>query len=464
MNILSRLKSLFSKEEDRSRSFEEYLKDANERLNIMSANEISGQLISFSESNYTCSEGARICVGQHAPENKQERLKYISKVIGRGHESTIAHSNIVMLVTFSGLINLNDFVACSEAMKFLYYSTRYMENQNKYVVLIGGSIRAYKYLIRNTPSPGTNSFVQQIINLLYQSAEKEFFEDLIKDEVMVESKFGFQPYAQVQTYHRDVRKKDGAVFKEEEVDAEEYFQQVTKGTYVDIIYADNFYNIFDFVKVFTFTMRDVLRVCGCTVVFHNFSRSTSQQITRHFAGISQESQRYVNYSESQFVDPTKFNPEKYPDRKVYKVSVDGHEMEKTAQDLGETLQKVYGQLIDQGMLKQDARGFLPFNVATRLMMTFTYSDLIHFFNMRIDKAAQPEVQEMAKETYELLKVHEGSDRLFELSSLKELISEVESPVYKQDDLKNQALLDDIDEPMGLPKEEIISVEDEDKKD
>jgi len=233
---------------------------------------------------------------------------------------------------------------------------------------------------------------------------------------------------------------------------------------VDIIYADNFYNIFDFVKVFAFTMRDVLRVCGCTVVFHDFSRSTSQQITRHFAGISQESQRYVNYSESQFVDPTKFNPEKYPDRKIYKVSVDGHEMEKTAQDLGETLQKVYGQLIDQGMLKQDARGFLPFNVTTRLMMTFTYSDLIHFFNMRIDKAAQPEVQEMAKETYELLKVHEGSDKLFELSSLKELISEVESPVYKQDDLKNQALLDDIDEPMGLPKEEIISVEDEDKKD
>ena len=137
-------------------------------------------------------------------------------------------------------------------------------------------------------------------------------------------------------------------------------------------------------------------------------------------------------------------------------------MEKTAQDLGETLQKVYGQLIDQGMLKQDARGFLPFNVTTKLMMTFTYSDLIHFFNMRIDKAAQPEVQEMAKETYELLKVHEGSKELFELNTLKGLILEVESPVYKQDDIKNQSLLDEIDEPIGLPKEEIVSVE-EDKK-
>ena len=137
-------------------------------------------------------------------------------------------------------------------------------------------------------------------------------------------------------------------------------------------------------------------------------------------------------------------------------------MKKTAQELGETLQKVYGQLIDQGMLKQDARGFLPFNVTTKLMMTFTYSDLIHFFNMRIDKAAQPEVQEMAKETYKLLKLHEGSKELFEINKLEDLILEVENPVYKQDDINNQSLLDEIDEPIGLPKEEIVSVE-EDKK-
>ena len=82
--------------------------------------------------------------------------------------------------------------------------------------------------------------------------------------------------------------------------------------------------------------------------------------------------------------------------------------------------------------------------------------------MRIDKAAQPEVQEMAKEAYELLKVHEGSKELFELNTLKGLILEVESPVYKQDDIKNESLLDEIDEPIGLPKEEIVSVE-EDKK-
>lgn len=460
MSIFSKLKSLFKKE-DTIPPFEDFLDKTNKRLAVLSKNEMHGQLISFSDANYTCAEGARICVGKHAPKDKQERLDYIAKVVGRGHESTISHSNIVMLITFSGFINFNSFMDCSGAMKFLYFSTRFFMNQDKYIVLIGGSIRAYKYLIRNTPNPGDNSFVQQVINLLYQSAEKEFFADFIKDGIMVESKFGFQPYARTQSFHRDVM-KNGRVFQEEEIDAEDYHQQVTKGKYVDIVYADNFYNIFDFVKVFGFTLRDVFRVCGCTVIFHDFSRSTSQQITRHFAGISQESQRYVNYSKSHFVDPTQFNPEKYPGQKVYKVSVDGHEMEKTAQDLGETLQKVYSQLIDQGMLKQDARGFLPFNVTTKLMMTFTYSDLIHFFNMRIDKAAQPEVQEMAKETYELLKVHEGSKELFEINTLEGLISEVENPAYKQDDIKNESLLDEIDEPIGLPKEEIVSVE-EDKK-
>ena len=460
MSIFSKLKSLFKKE-DTIPPFEDFLDKANKRLAVLSKNEMHGQLISFSDANYTCAEGARICVGKHAPKDKQERLDYIAKVVGRGHESTISHSNIVMLITFSGFINFNSFMDCSGAMKFLYFSTRFFMNKDKYIVLIGGSIRAYKYLIRNTPNPGDNSFVQQVINLLYQSAEKEFFAAFIKDGIMVESKFGFQPYARTQSFHRDVM-KNGRVFQEEEIDAEDYHQQVTKGKYVDIVYADNFYNIFDFVKVFGFTLRDVFRVCGCTVIFHDFSRSTSQQITRHFAGISQESQRYVNYSKSKFIDPTQFNPEKYPDQKVYKVSVDGHEMEKTAKDLGETLQKVYDQLIDQGMLKQDARGFLPFNVATKLMMTFTYSDLIHFFNMRIDKAAQPEVQEMAKETYELLKVHEGSKELFEINTLEGLISEVENPVYKQDDIKNESLLDEIDEPIGLPKEEIVSIE-EDKK-
>ena len=88
-------------------------------MKTLAKNEISGQLISFSEANYTCAEGARICVGKHAPEDKQDRLDYIAKVIGRGHESTISHSSIVMLITFGGFGNFNSFMDCSGAMKFL---------------------------------------------------------------------------------------------------------------------------------------------------------------------------------------------------------------------------------------------------------------------------------------------------------------------------------------------------------
>ena len=79
MNILSKLKSLFKKKNNPP--FEDYLDRANERLTLLAKNEISGQLISFSEASYTCAEGARICVGQHAPEDKQDRLDYIAKVI-----------------------------------------------------------------------------------------------------------------------------------------------------------------------------------------------------------------------------------------------------------------------------------------------------------------------------------------------------------------------------------------------
>lgn len=60
-----------------------------------------------------------------------------------------------------------------------------------------------------------------------------------------------------------------------------------------------------------------------------------------------------------------------------------------------------GQLVKQGMLKQDARAYLPFNVATKVLMTFTFADLIHFIKERDNKAAQPEVQVMTRELEQL---------------------------------------------------------------
>ena len=83
------------------------------------------------------------------------------------------------------------------------------------------------------------------------------------------------------------------------------------------------------------------------------------------------------------------------------------------------------------MLKQDARGYLPFNVATKLMMTFTFADLIHFLNMRLDKAAQPEIRVISEEIVELLRSNEETSALMELNKLEDLISMIERPYYKR---------------------------------
>ena len=57
----------------------------------------------------------------------------------------------------------------------------------------------------------------------------------------------------------------------------------------------------------------------------------------------------------------------------------------------------YNYLMDNGIMKEDARAWLPMNVTTKLMMTFTYSQLFHFYKIRSEKGAQKEVQLVAEE-------------------------------------------------------------------
>ena len=82
---------------------------------------------------------------------------------------------------------------------------------------------------------------------------------------------------------------------------------------------------------------------------------------------------------------------------MYNVSIDGKDISGTSQEIGEKLQSVYPQLKEQGMLSQDARSFLPFNVKTKAMHTFTLTNYLHFIKVRIGKAAQPEIRFIAEE-------------------------------------------------------------------
>jgi flavin-dependent thymidylate synthase len=152
-------------------------------------------------------------------------------------------------------------------------------------------------------------------------------------------------------------------------------------------------------------------MCTVTIEFRNISRAISQQLTRHRAGISQESQRYVDYSNMKFINPCDFKA-KYDKDKKYEIKLDINKNLKdlvatptscilTTDQIAEFMMSVYPQLREQGLDKEDARGFSLFNTETKLMMTFTIRQLINFLCLRTEKATQSENRYMSIELKEV---------------------------------------------------------------
>ena len=119
-------------------------------------------------------------------------------------------------------------------------------------------------------------------------------------------------------------------------------------------------------------------------------------MVRHRNAITQESQRYVDYSNAAFADPTTFKPDKYDPDQVYEITFGGQTFHMTSNELGEAIIGTYECMRDQGMLKEDARSFLPGNVKCRkLYMTFTYRTFMKFLELRCHSAAQAEIRSFA---------------------------------------------------------------------
>ena len=126
-------------------------------------------------------------------------------------------------------------------------------------------------------------------------------------------------------------------------------------------------------------------------------RGVSHELVRHrVASFAQESTRYCNYSLDKFGrEITVIRPswcEEGSDAyKAWKVSC---EIEEAA----------YFNMLDVGCTTQEARSVLPNSTKTEVVMTMTRGWWDHFFDLRCDKAAHPDMQEVAglcKELFEL---------------------------------------------------------------
>jgi hypothetical protein len=441
MNILEKIKEWFG--------FKKETK-VDKELNLVDEfGTIASRLISFSDASYMSSLAARICIGQGPEEDYQKRLEHIGRVVGRGHESTIAHSNIIILLVIDKPC-YGRFLEIAEGLRFIDYSVSEIKEEDKFAILLGGSVRAYKYFFREVKDL-SNPICISIKEILYQSVESVFFEDLIADGIMDKDSFSFYPMGENNVVTEEVTGEDGN--KEQEQFCEGTIKEPTvlKGKTCDIIYADDVYGILDKVEQYGFTLRDVLKLTICSVFFHDVSRVVSHQLVRHLAAISQLSQRYVDCSASKFIDPLQFN-EKYDVNKQYVITLGDNKYEMPLKSFGDLLMTAPAQLIEQGMLKQDTRSIAPMNIDTKLLMTFTFSRLIHFIKERDCDAAQPEIHVSAKELVDNLYAYDLTSYLFTSNGIDNLIKLCETPVYKavreadfaKDDMIDEVLEEEIE--------------------
>ena len=414
----NKLKEFFNK--DSSKMNKQLQNESNRNIVI------TYDIIDNTESAYLCSMAARTCYGLE-PENTYDKcLAHIKRVMGYGHDSICGHSNIMVLLCFkSNNTVLSDFDLSSiytslSALHFMnIVPLDFIHNKDakEYFVLMSGSIRAFRYFIQNSTLPDsivseneTNfnfDLYRVILDIAKHSIEKEFFEDM-KDYVdLDEFKYKY-PYLDNSFTDESRLYANKNIFM--------YNYPDIPAIYNDILlrisdHYEGHDELIDFEGMYKLNkeqaklfMKAIFRCTTVSFKMKNFSRAISQQVNRHLCAISQESQRYVDYSKKAlFIDPLPFNPKAYPDiDKKYSIKFGGKEFNMTSEELGEEIIKLYPQLKQQGMINQDARAFLPMNVATNAMYTFTMENILHFIKVRDSQFAQQEVQGLAKQLEDVI--------------------------------------------------------------
>ena len=120
-------------------------------------------------------------------------------------------------------------------------------------------------------------------------------------------------------------------------------------------------------------------------------RGVSHEIVRHRTmSFAQESTRYCNYSKSKFGQELTFiEPAwEFPSSDIINIK------ERFEAILGET-EANYMELITLGFKPQEARAVLPNALKTEMVVTAFIDDWKHFFELRCDSAAHPDIRKLA---------------------------------------------------------------------
>lgn len=119
-----------------------------------------------------------------------------------------------------------------------------------------------------------------------------------------------------------------------------------------------------------------------TFAIEGVSRALTHQLVRHrIASYSQQSQRYVNENNFEYIVPPSIAKNQ---RSISKFT-----------NLMTSINRIYNELIDAGIPKEDARYILPNATETKIIATFNIRSLLHFFSLRCCNRAQWEIRILA---------------------------------------------------------------------
>ena len=142
----------------------------------------------------------------------------------------------------------------------------------------------------------------------------------------------------------------------------------------------------------------VIEHCSFTFAVSGVSRALTHQLVRHrIASYSQQSQRYVNMNEFDYVMP-----------KSIEDNIDAYAKFYQAMDM---IDYTYILLKDMGIPEEDARYILPNATCTNIIVTTNARELLHFFSLRCCERAQSEIRELANKMLKICK--EVSPTIFE---------------------------------------------------
>ena len=353
------------------------------------------EIVDVSDNVYLLNRSGRVCVGMLPDGGYDKQKGYCSRMGSRGHESPFEHTNAIAIIKIPSYTSFttNYMKYVTEFLSYTKYCKVSIKEQSNLsiMILISGSARAFGHIIQECSEE--NPFVQTVKNIMYASFEKEILSKYIEEGILDEELCVYEPEVATKeiisavTQHRYEYEKLESPNNYDTV-AEEY-QPITEeldSNTVTFLHRKDKYleKIFNHIKVYRFDIKDLFKVSTMSFVFHDISRACANQMTRHRVAISQESQRYVKHQTdlSQFINPLDTNPGRYADLDPSTV-----DYIRNIDPFGN-----YKYALDNKIVKEDARAWLPMNVTTKVMMTFTIEQLAHFINIRSDMAAQKEVQ------------------------------------------------------------------------